>query len=99
MIAHIVVFKFKDKANALEVKKRLEVLPPIIPQIRHYELGLDELDSARSYHLSLYSHFESYETLGLYQVHPAHQEALAFIREVSEAIHSVDYTLTNGGIA
>lgn len=93
MIAHIVVFKFKDKASAIEVKKRLETLPAQIPQIKKYELGIDEVDSARSYHLALYSQFEGYETLGIYQLHPAHQEALAYIREVSEAIHTVDYTL------
>ena len=93
MIAHIVVFKCKDKASAAEIKQRLEALPAIIPQIKKYEIGLDEIDSARSYHLSLYSHFETYEDMGIYQVHPAHQEALGFIRDVSEAIHTVDYTL------
>jgi hypothetical protein len=94
MIAHIVVFKCKDKANAGEIKKRLETLPAQIPQIIKYELGIDELDSARSFQLALYSHFESYETMAIYQEHPAHQALLPFIREVSEAIHSVDYTLT-----
>jgi hypothetical protein len=94
MIAHIVFFKCKDKADAAEIKKRLETLPPIIPQIIQYELGLNELESARAFHLALYSQFESYETLAIYQEHPAHQALLPFIREVSEVIHSVDYTLS-----
>jgi hypothetical protein len=94
MIAHIVVFKCKDKSSASEIKKHLETLPAQIPQIVKYELGVDEIDSARSLHLALYSHFESYETLAIYQEHPAHQAVLPFIREVSETIYSVDYTLT-----
>jgi hypothetical protein len=93
MIAHIVFFKCKDQANAAEIKTRLETLPAQIPQIIKYELGLDELKSARSFHLALYSQFESYETLAIYQEHPAHQAFLPFIREVSEVLHSVDYTL------
>ncbi|MEO1288599.1 MAG: Dabb family protein, partial [Chloroflexota bacterium] len=63
MITHLVMMKFKDKAHAEDVKASLSTLPAQIEQIKTYEIGIDELDTARSFHLSLYSQFDSYETL------------------------------------
>jgi hypothetical protein len=95
MIAHVVLIKFKDKANANEAKRRLDTLPAHIPQIKHFEVGIDELNSGRSYHLSIYSQFESFETLGIYMVHPVHNEVSAFVDEMSEVVHTVDYTVSD----
>ena len=92
MVTHIVFLKLKDKARASEIKARLDALPPQIPQIKTYEVGIDELDTARSFHISLYSQFESYDALKIYNEHPAHVEVLGFIREHAEVVHAVDYT-------
>lgn len=92
MITHIVFFKVKEPHLAQEIKTKLEALPPLIPQIITFELGLNELESPRAFDLSLYSTFESYETMKTYQDHPEHQAVLPFIRESCSAIHSVDYT-------
>ncbi|MEL6524588.1 MAG: Dabb family protein [Chloroflexota bacterium] len=93
MVTHIIFMKFKDKAHAEEVKARLSALPAQIEQIKTYEIGIDELDTARSFHLSLYSQFDSYETLKIYSEHPAHVEVLDYIKTVVETVHAVDYTV------
>lgn len=92
MVTHIVMMKFKDKADATEVKARLDALPEQIEQIKTYEVGIDELDTDRSYHLVLYSQFDSYETMDVYQNHPAHQAVLKYIGTVVDKVHVVDYT-------
>ena len=93
MISHIVMLKLKDKVAASEIKARLETLPAQIPEIKGYEVGVDELGSPRSFDLALYSQFESYDTLQIYNEHPAHVEVLAFIRENAETVYAVDYTV------
>jgi hypothetical protein len=93
MIVHIVMMKLKNKADAAEVKRRLETLPAVIPEIKAYEIGINELESERAFHISLYSQFESYEALAVYGANPEHQKVLAYIGEVVAAVHSVDYTL------
>lgn len=92
MITHIVFLKLKDKANAEAVKARLDAFPAQIAEIKTYEVGIDEIDTARSFHLSLYSQFDSYDTLKIYNEHPAHIEVLGFIRENAEVVYAVDYT-------
>lgn len=92
MITHIVFLKLKQKSDAAEVKKRLSALPAQIPEIQTYDIGIDEIDSPRSFHMALYSQFESYDTLKIYSEHPAHQAVLAYIREVADTVHAVDYT-------
>ncbi|MEO1287312.1 MAG: Dabb family protein [Chloroflexota bacterium] len=93
MIAHVVFLKLKDKSIAQEIKTKLDALPAQISEIKHYEVGIDEVESARSFDVCLYSQFESYETLTVYNDHPAHVEVLGFIREHAETVHAVDYTL------
>lgn len=93
MITHIVFLKLKDKSIAGEIKARLDALPEQIAEIKTYEVGIDELETARSFHMSLYSQFESYDTLKIYNEHPVHVEVLGFIREHAEIVHAVDYTL------
>ncbi|MGB7341421.1 MAG: Dabb family protein [Phototrophicaceae bacterium] len=93
MIAHVVFIKLQDKATATEIKAQLESLPPQIPEIKHYEVGIDEVESSRSFDVCLYSQFDSYDTLKIYNDHPAHVEVLAFIRERVTTVHAVDYTL------
>lgn len=96
MIVHIVMIKLKEdrKADAAKVKKILDSLPAKIEEIKAYEVGINEIESARAYDISLYSQFESYDTLKAYNGHPDHQEALKFIGEVADKVAAVDYTLS-----
>lgn len=93
MIAHVVFLKVKNKSQAGAIKEKLEALPAQIPEIKKYEVGIDEVESERSFDICLYSQFDSYDTLKIYNEHPAHVEVLGFIRQHAEKVHAVDYTL------
>lgn len=95
MIAHVVMLKFKPEfpEAAEEVKRRLDALPPIIEQIKKYEVGINIVESSRAYDVAIYSQFDSLEALETYQAHPVHQEALTYIRSVISGMTAVDYEL------
>ena len=93
MINHIVMIKFKPEhaADIPAVREKLLALPAQIDAIRHYEVGLDVIHSERAWDLVIYSKFDSLETLEVYDKHPAHLEAVAFLRPMRSHIASVDY--------
>lgn len=93
VITHVVCMKLKDKSP--EVVSRicdgLNTLPDKIPQIRHFEVGANIIESARSYDIALISRFDSLDDLNIYATHPDHLEVLTYIRSVLEAAVAVDY--------
>jgi hypothetical protein len=93
MLTHIVLFKLHQRTPEVraDLRTRLLTLPSQIPQIRHYEVGVDVVQGERSYDVALYSRFESVTTLKEYQIHPAHQAVLQYLREAAQAIVTVDY--------
>ncbi|MDC7677288.1 Dabb family protein [Asticcacaulis machinosus] len=94
MIKHIVMWKLKDdnKAeNAAKVKQVLEGLQGKIDGLTLIEVGIDFSATGVSGDIVLYSEFTSREALDAYQVHPAHQEAAAFVRSVVSDRLMVDY--------
>jgi len=93
-IVHIVMFKFyeeKREAHLKEVKEMLDALPEKIPTLRSMEVGIDFLHSDRSMDMVLTATFDDKEGLEAYRVHPAHQEVVARIKEVSQESRVVDY--------
>ncbi len=93
MITHVVMMKLRDRADGAEVARRLRALPPQIPEIRRYEVGVDELHSTRSWDVVLVSGFDSFDTLQTYIEHPAHQEVVAYLDQVCETRAPVDFTM------
>ncbi|MCA9912642.1 MAG: Dabb family protein [Anaerolineae bacterium] len=95
MVVHIVMFRFKEgrKEEAPALRAALESLPGLIEEIEFYEVGINEVESARSFDMSLYSKFASYEAMQRYQAHAAHQAVLKQLLDASETIHAVDYTI------
>jgi hypothetical protein len=93
MITHVVLFKLKDSSPASIEKARAAIagLAGKIPELRHFEVGVDVIRARRSYDLALIAKFDSLETLKAYQVNPIHQEVLKYIKEVTDAIIAVDY--------
>ncbi len=93
MFTHVVFFKLKDKSKETleKVKNDLLALKDKIPQIKELEVGIDILQTERSYDVILYSKFESLDEMKAYQVHPEHVKFSEYIRTVKEAINSVDY--------
>jgi hypothetical protein len=94
MITHVVMIKLKDPGDAAEMARRLRALPAQIPEIRGYDVGVDERQGARAWEVVLVSRFDSFETLQTYIEHPAHQEVVAYLDQVSENRASVDFTTT-----
>ncbi|MBE0499159.1 MAG: Dabb family protein [Campylobacterales bacterium] len=94
MLVHIVMFAFKEEnkeENLHKTKAMLEALLEKIPSLSSMEVGLDCVQSERSFDLVLTSTFENREGLSAYAVHPAHLEVVSFIKEVTEVAKVVDY--------
>lgn len=96
MIRHIVLFKMKpfesesvraDKLN--EIKKGLDRLPAIIPQLRLMKVGIN-MNAAEQYDLSLLTEFDNMADLQTYAVHPDHVAVSKIIREMLDARACVD---------
>ena len=94
MIVHIVMFDFKDenkKEVIVKAKTMLEALVEKIEPLLSMEVGVDFNGSERAMDLSLISTFETKEGLSTYATHPAHLEAVAFIKENAILSKVVDY--------
>jgi hypothetical protein len=99
MIKHIVFFGLADQAegkmkqeNAEIIKRELENLVNFIPEIKKIEVGINAPNAPESnYDIALYSEFESFETLDIYQEHPEHKRVAAFIGKVRVSRAAVDY--------
>lgn len=94
MLVHIVMFQFKDEnkeGNLERVKEMLEALPSKIDTLRSMEVGIDISRSERSFDLVLTSMFDDQEGLNAYAPHPAHQEVVSVIKEVTTLSKVVDY--------
>ncbi len=98
MIKHIVFFKLKantpGKTKAENLKTliaRLEILPAQIEVIQDYEVGANLIQNGDRFDLALYSVFEDQAALNLYRDHPAHQDVVRLINEITSERTAVDY--------
>lgn len=96
MIKHIVMWRLDETAgdktgNALKVKQLLEGLNGRIPGLLKLEIGIDFSQEGESADVVLYSEFESRQALDAYQVHPAHNEVISFVKSVRAERRVVDY--------
>jgi len=91
MIKHIVMWKLRDKADAVEIKHKLEALRGNIPGLLKIEVGIDFLGSEQSADVVLYSELESREALEAYQAHPKHQAVVPLVKAAAIARTVVDY--------
>ncbi len=98
LIKHIVMWKFKDSYQNMNkqeiiarVRSELEGLKESIAEIRAMEVGENFNNLEVAFDVSLYSEFESKESLRAYQEHPEHIKVAQFIRDVRTATVVVDY--------
>jgi len=93
MLNHIVFFKLHDRSreSALQFRDLLESMRGKIPQIKHMEVGVNVVESARAYDVALVQKFDSLATMEEYQMHPVHQAILPTLRELSSGTAAVDY--------
>lgn len=95
MLQHYVFLKFRDGTTAEHVEsfcERILALPRSIAEIRHLEIGRDELRDDRSWDLALIMRFESVDALRAYQRHPDHRAVMAFNDPFVADMGSVDFT-------
>jgi len=94
MIIHIVMLAFKDEnktENLQKIKTRLDALLDKVPSLKSMEVGLDFMQSDRSFDLVLTSSFDDKAGLSEYAVHPAHLDVVKLIKEVTVEAKVVDY--------
>jgi hypothetical protein len=99
MVVHIVFWRLHERSangrtkqeNALEMKRRFEALVGVIPGLLRCVIGIDFAKTADSADVALYSEFESRAALDAYQPHPAHQEIVAFLKDVRTERRVIDY--------
>jgi hypothetical protein len=77
--------------NIVHMKSRLEALPKAIAEIRSLEVGVAYDRSEAMFDLVLITEFASRAALEAYQVHPAHQEVVGFVKAVTAQRAVVDY--------
>jgi hypothetical protein len=99
MYKHVVLWKMKDEADgksraelAIEVKRRLDGLPAIIPEISGYEVAINIGDYGASFFdVSLIAAYPDEEAFKRYCVYPEHDAVVAYIQSVTVAEEIVDY--------
>lgn len=98
MLKHVVQWKIKEQALGLdktalmvELKKRLEALPGLVPGIRAFEVGLNIIVSETASDVVLVSAFDDLAGLQAYSGHPAHLEVVDFVKQVVTERRAVDF--------
>lgn len=98
-IRHIVLWKLAAEdadtraLHAEQIAERLGALPAQIPEIRGLQVGPNVAYPQTNWDVALIADFDDVEALEAYQVHPAHQEAGAFVRSVVSDRAAVDLPL------
>ena len=96
MIRHIVMWKMRPDAApdcAGELKRRLESLVGVVPELLSCEVGLNAGGDRNAYDLVLTADFADLDALERYRVNPDHRKVAEFVRGVSAARAAVDYVL------
>jgi len=91
------MWKLRDKADAAEIKMRLEALHGKIPGLLNIEVGIDFLASGQSADVVLYAELESRNALEAYQKHPEHQAVVPIVKAAAIARTVVDYEIPQEG--
>jgi hypothetical protein len=99
MIRHVVIWKFKEKADGYDrltnmerVKGELEALPLRMPGvIRRLEVGTNSLENGTNFDLILITEFDGYEALASYLAHPEHLKVADLVMRVREQRAALDY--------
>ena len=81
MFRHVVILKWTETATAeqrLAVRDGLRTLPPLIAEIRNYQVGVDAgLAPEGNSDLVVVADFDDVDGYVVYRDHPAHQEVIA----------------------
>lgn len=96
-IRHVVSWKLASadaaerSSQASEIARRLNALEGVVPEILSISVGVNAAYPDANWDAVLIADFVSLEALEAYQVHPAHEEAAAYIRSVVDSRAAVDF--------
>lgn len=99
MIRHVVSWKLaaEDAAvraeQAAEIAARLLALDGVVPQLLSISAGANVAYPDANWDVSLVADFASIADLEAYQVHPAHEEVVAYVRSVVSGRVAVDFEI------
>jgi hypothetical protein len=98
MLRHIVFWKIKDealnmdkKALIAELTEKLYGLSGLVPGLLHLEVGGNLQSGEMAADVCLYTEFTDEAALDAYQVHPKHQEVVAFVKQIITERRVADY--------
>ena len=97
MIRHVVSWKLAAEdptvraEQASEVAARLTALVGVVPQLRSLSAGANVAYPDANWDVTLVADFDSIADLEEYQVHPAHEEVVAYVRSVVSSRVAVDF--------
>lgn len=81
MIRHTVLFRFRNPADAVEAKAKLDALVGRVPSIASLWCGVTTGSATDTHHLALITDHADADELAAYQADPIHLEASGWIRE------------------
>lgn len=99
MIRHVVMWSIKDEITGeekmqavLKMKEMIEALKPVIKEIIECEVGINANPNEK-FDISINTVFENFETLKIYNDHPAHQEVVKYVRSIVNQRCAIDYEI------
>ncbi len=96
-IRHVVSWKLAAEdatvraEQAAEIARRLNALDGVVPQLRSISAGANTAYPDSNWDATLVADFDSIDALEEYQVHPAHEEVVAYVRSVVSSRVAVDF--------
>ncbi|MEG1870508.1 MAG: Dabb family protein [Peptostreptococcaceae bacterium] len=96
MYTHIVLFKLKEvtEENIKLVKSSLLSMEGNISELRHFEVGVDDIRGERSYDIALITRFDNKEDYLSYDINEYHVENVKkVIKPYVESSKTVDYVM------
>ncbi|WP_405373841.1 MULTISPECIES: Dabb family protein [unclassified Microbacterium] len=97
MIRHVVAWKLAaDDADtraehAAEITRLITGLVGVVPSIRQLSIGPNVAFPDTNADVALVADFDDLDGLDAYQVHPAHQDVVAYVRSVVSGRLAVDF--------
>ncbi len=98
-IRHVVTWKLASddaqerRTQADEVARRLNALEGVVPELLSITAGANMAYPDANWDVTLVADFASIDDLERYQVHPAHEEVVSYVRSVVAARVAVDFVL------
>lgn len=91
MVKHIVMWKLRERTDAIPIKASLEALVGRVPGLLNIEVGIDFLHSEQSADLVLVAELADRAALDTYQQHPEHQAVAPLLKAAAIARMVADY--------